>query len=110
METDNKAFHAILESALERTDLNDVNEVQPVLFHAQHNYLENNWKENTDGQGYIPKSWTGRPDLQRRVQDAYTKLRPFIEAVEEDFAQRYGWTPNKTLGPEAKLTPSVSKR
>jgi hypothetical protein len=39
----------------------------------------------------------GRPDLQQVVRDIVTELAPRIEAVETEFANKYGWTRNREL-------------
>ena len=97
----NKEFHVIIKDALDNAKFNDDPDVEALLFSADANDLSNNWKENPDGQGYYPASWSERPDLQKRVQDAYAKIRPNIEAVDQSFSERYGWTQNKELGTEA---------
>ena len=32
----------------------------------------------------------GRPDLHRKIRDAYAKFSPRIKAVEKEFSQKYG--------------------
>ena len=55
--------------------------------------VEMNRSEN-DGQGYIERlRASGRPDVFGRLVDVLRK----VAAVEEDFAQRYGFTPNRDL-------------
>jgi len=64
--------------------------------HADGDYVGNNWQENPNGEDY--RSWlraTGSSDLQRRAKEALAVLGPRIAKVQDDFAQRYGWTPNR---------------
>ena len=39
----------------------------------------------------------GRPDLQGRVSGLVSKLQPRIREVENEFSERYGWSPNAAL-------------
>ncbi len=55
--------------------------------------VEMNRSEN-DGQGYIERlRASGRPDVFGGLVDVLRK----VAAVEEDFTQRYGFTPNREL-------------
>jgi hypothetical protein len=56
-------------------------------FRAESSYLENNWKEHPDGEGYKSRFATGRPDLLRGADD----LKACVQAVTAEFSARYGW-------------------
>ena len=51
----------------------------------------------TNGEGYLEDGLRGQLDLQRKVGDIVTLLNPRIEAVEEEFANKYGWTRNQEI-------------
>lgn len=60
-----------------------------VSFASHGDMPSNNWKETPDGQGYRSRiSKEGRSDV---LGWAATVLAPRIQAVNEDFAKRYGW-------------------
>lgn len=67
-------------------------------FASSGDMLTNNWKENKDGQSYIQRiGAAGRSDVLGWARDF---LAPRIDAVNADFAKRYGW------GPPSEPTPS----
>ncbi len=58
-------------------------------FKSDGDYISNDWKENSNGEGY--RSWisgAGRSDLQGWVEG---DLRDRTRRVEQEFAERYGW-------------------
>lgn len=89
---DNKIFQGWVDNALTALQLDNNTPVTAKLFHAKTGYLENNWQEKPNGQGYLEDSLKGRPDLQQRVNDIVAEIQPKVEAVEEEFADKYGWT------------------
>jgi hypothetical protein len=64
--------------------------------HADGLIERHDWTENPNGEGYLKGiSATGSPGLQARTADLLAVLGPRISAIEEKFAQKYGWTPNR---------------
>jgi len=64
--------------------------------HFDGDYVPNDWKENPGGENY--RSWlsaTGSPDLQRRSKELLAVLGPRVAQVQDAFAAKYGWTPNR---------------
>ena len=51
------------------------------------NYISNDWTKDTNGEGYLKRIKTKRPDIQQRVAD----FRPRVEAVNRKFEVKYGW-------------------
>ena len=51
------------------------------------NYISNDWTKDTNGEGYLKRIKTKRPDIQQRVAD----IRPRVEAVNWKFEVKYGW-------------------
>ena len=96
-EASNKDFHNIVNTAMRSIEFDDGAEFVGELFVADTGYLENNWEENRNGEGYLEDGLRGQPDLQRKVRDIVTLLQPRVEAVEEEFANKYGWTRNAEI-------------
>jgi SAM-dependent methyltransferase len=63
------------------------------MFHAQTGLLMNDWRRNPNGEDYIGMGrLAGRPDLQRRVLGVVRSIQPRVDAVNDEFARRYGWS------------------
>ena len=94
---DNKAFQGMVESTMSEMqfDNNEASEVE--LFAADTGYLKNDWTESKNGEGYLQDGSGGQPDLQRRISDLVTQIKPRIDAVEEEYSERYGWTRNPEI-------------
>jgi hypothetical protein len=89
----NKDFFAAVDAALQDPRLPDA---QARAVHADGGYLENDWRKAPHGQSYLDAiSGTGRPDLSRRAAELLATLGPRISEIEEDFHNRFGWTPNR---------------
>lgn len=59
------------------------------VFYADGGYRSNDWTENPDGQEYRQRlGAAGRSDVYGWARD---QLAPQIQAVYEDFSERYGW-------------------
>ena len=58
-------------------------------FRSEGDYIYNDWTKDSNGEGYIQRITSRRPDLLTRVND----LRAVVERVNADFASRYGWGP-----------------
>ena len=102
---DNLEFQGILEKALKDMQFEGTTEYLAKRFHAYTGYAGNDWKVNKNGEGYMGGRWSGRPDLQRRVQDIIKEVGPRVDAVDEDFSARYGWTRNQELNQKYRGRP-----
>jgi hypothetical protein len=58
-------------------------------------YHPNNWSGKPNGAGYLEGLRSLRPDVQRRAAELFATLDPRVSKVEEQFAGKYGWTPNR---------------
>ncbi|MCZ2412930.1 MAG: hypothetical protein LC136_01515, partial [Burkholderiales bacterium] len=56
-------------------------------FRSDGDYIGNDWQENPNGEAYLSRIQAQRPDLLGRVAE----LRASVEAVNAQFAARYGW-------------------
>jgi len=100
----NKQFQDDIKRVLDRANLPDYT---AKLFVSYNGYIGNDWLENRNGEGYLENSrLAGRPDLQRRVSDIVTQLAPRIEAVETEFADKYGWSPREDLNTAYRARPA----
>jgi hypothetical protein len=89
----NKDFHAAVDTALADPRLPDTG---TRAAYADGGYLANDWNEAPNGQGYTTAiSGTGRPDLSRRAAELLATLGPRVSKIEEDFHNRFGWTPDR---------------
>jgi|AACY02.8.fsa_nt_gi hypothetical protein len=59
--------------------------------------LRSNWKESENGEGYMADIAARSPDLSRRVYDIVRKIQPRIEAVDQEYASKFGWTINDSI-------------
>jgi hypothetical protein len=57
-------------------------------------YHDTNWGKD-NGQAYLDVVHGLKPDVQRRVSELLATLGARISAVEEHFARKYGWTPDR---------------
>jgi hypothetical protein len=89
----NAGMHDIVDAALAHDNMPDA-KTRRVF--ADSNYTPHDWSIDPHGQSYTrAAAGTGRPNLQRRADDLYAALGPRISAVEDYFAHKYGWTPNR---------------
>ena len=86
-------------------------------FAANEGYISNDWRKNKNGESYIESLTTLPPDLRRRMEDIITRIQSRISAVESEFEQKYGWTPNerineryqgKTVSPPQDCNPPIN--
>ena len=88
-DTPNKKFHSLINSALRKFAKRHTIDSTAVTFSSDGDAIENNWKENPNGQGYLERiRKAGRSDLLQWIDDS---LRPAIEAVNHRYAEQYGW-------------------
>ena len=92
---DNKTFQAGVDSVIESLpDEWGGGGLRHEAFRSDGNYISNDWSENQNGEEYQGRIATGRSDLLERATD----LRARVEAVNRDFAERYGWDSGSRLG------------
>ena len=101
----NKEFHKLVREAVEKLDLDDDVGVNLGTFNAQEGYVGNDWSVNKNGEDYFrDTSFSGSPDLQRKVRFLITKFSTRIDEIDRDFAERYGFTRNTDLNQEFRQT------
>ena len=66
-------------------------------FHAYTGYAGNDWKVGKNGESYMDGRWARRSDLQGIVRDIIRELQPRIDEIDQDFADRYGWSVNDAI-------------
>jgi hypothetical protein len=64
---------------------------------ADSGYLPIDWEGILHGQDYRQGFPSGRPDLQGRAAEFLSALGPKVAAIQDRYAQRYGWTPNPAV-------------
>ena len=94
---ENREFQSQVTKALESMEFEDNVEGVAEPFAAQTGYFENNWKENPNGENYLDRALGGQPDLQRRVRTIIEEIQPRIDAIDAEFATKYGWTRNEQI-------------
>lgn len=62
-------------------------DVSAETFRSDGDYIGNDWQENPNGEAYLARIAARQPDLLGRVAE----LRASVEAVNAQFAARYGW-------------------
>lgn len=102
---DNLEFQGILQKALDDMQFDGDVSYAAKSFHAYTGYAGNDWKVNKNGEGYMDGRWAGRPDLQKRVRDIIEEVGPRVDAIDEDFSARYGWTRNQELNQQYRGRP-----
>lgn len=84
----NKELHKLASDVFGATLAEDVS-VDPVAFLADGNLVSNDWKENSNGEGYKGQiSSAGRSDV---LGWSAVHLAPKVQKVFEEFSEKYGW-------------------
>ena len=97
----NKEFHKLVKEAVETLDLDDDVGVKLGTFNAQEGYVGNDWSVNKNGEDYLRgTSFSGSPDIQRKVRSLITKFSARIDEIDREFAERYGFTRNAEINNE----------
>ena len=97
LEFDNLDFQSIIEKALDAMEFDGGSSVTAKRFHAYTGYAGNDWKVGKNGESYMDGRWARRSDLQGRVRDIIRELQPRIDEIDQDFADRYGWSVNDAI-------------
>jgi hypothetical protein len=93
----NQNFNNMVVKGLARMQFENGESVQLDRFYAKAGYLGNNWEENKNGEGYYADIAARSPDLSRRVYDIVRKIQPRIEAIDQEYASKFGWTINDSI-------------
>jgi hypothetical protein len=93
----NDNFNAMVVKALKEMKFKNNEAVKNKRFYAKAGYLGNNWKENKNGESYYGDIAARSPDLSRRVYDIVRKIQPRIEAVDQEYASKFGWRINDSI-------------
>ena len=99
-EFDNKEFQGLINQATENfaKTLDKSTDVKVEYFSSQNGYLENNWKKDKNGQGYLQRlRKEGQSDLYRKVYDILEELQPRIDDVDAKFRDEYGFELNEEI-------------
>ncbi len=97
---DNKEFQGLINQATENFSkkLDKSTDVKVEYFSSQNGYLENNWKKDKNGQGYLQRlRKEGQSDLYRKVYDIIEELQPRIDDVDAKFRDEYGFELNEEI-------------
>ena len=104
---DNKAFYKAMTGAVDKAFPGDM-AVDLVKFASDGDMPTNDWKASPNGEDYAQRiGASGRPDVLGFARDV---LAPRVQALFEDFSQRYGWgDPGKLCfsgkhGPDASVS------
>ena len=91
----NADYQRMILEALDIFEISDIKlegGMQVKQFKAQLGYVFNDWKEAPNGEIYLDSSFPGRPDLQTRVQSVVSKYADRVQAVDDEFTGKYGWS------------------
>lgn len=91
----NVDYQRMILEALDIFEISDIKidgGMQVKQFKAQLGYVFNDWKEAPNGEIYLDSSFPGRPDLQNRVQSVVSKYADNVQAVDDEFTAKYGWS------------------
>ena len=97
---DNKEFQGLINQATENFSkkLDKSTDVKVEYFSSQNGYLENDWKKDKNGQGYLQRlRKEGQSDLYRKVYDIIEELQPRIDDVDAKFRDEYGFELNEEI-------------
>jgi hypothetical protein len=95
--TPNKEFHDKIKTVLDEFEFDNNEPYEVKLFASASGYLGNNWEENKNGEGYVQDGAGGRSDLQRQIFSLVKEIQPRIDAIDERYADKYGWTTNPEI-------------
>ena len=98
LEFDNKSFISLVENAIDKVDIKNIEKADVKYFNSQNGYVGNDWSVSKNGEDYLKElGGEGRSDVYRKVYDLIQKIQTRIDEVDDDFSTRYGWTKNPTI-------------
>jgi hypothetical protein len=92
----NVDFKANLVKAIEAADLKGLPDTLDMhVARSDSGYITNNWTESPNGEDYRKTiAGTGRPDVEGKANELFAELGPKVAGVEDEYAEKYGWTPD----------------
>jgi len=91
----NDQFGAAVHSAIEGLESDSLPEqIEAQRAHYVGDYLANDWSKSPHAEDYLQAIRSAGPDVERSADTLLANLGPKIAAVEDQFAQKYGWTPD----------------
>ena len=98
LEFDNKSFISLVENAIEKVDIKNIEKADVKYFNSQNGYVGNDWSVSKNGEDYLKElGGEGRSDVYGKVYDLIQEIQARIDEVDEDFSARYGWTKNPDI-------------
>jgi len=82
----NKEFQKLVEQAIMEVGLED--DIHIGFYRSDGKLVENNWKEQPNGEGYEGNTTTKSQSLYRQLVDKYSQE---AETIRQEFADKYGW-------------------
>lgn len=95
--TDNNDFNNMVVKSLARMEFDNGESFSANRFAASAGYVGNDWSVDTNGEGYIRDIEGRSSDLSGRVRDLVGQLQPRIQAVDQEYAGKYGWAVNPDI-------------
>ena len=95
--TDNNDFNNMVVKSLARMEFDNGESFSANRFAASAGYIGNDWSVDTNGEGYIRDIEGRSSDLSGRVRDLVGQLQPRIQAVDQEYAGKYGWAVNPDI-------------
>ena len=101
----NKEFQKLVEQAIMEVGLED--DIHIGFYRSDGKLVENNWKENPNGEGYEGNTTTKSQSLYRQLVDKYSQE---AETIRQEFGDKYGWGEvQKSLITKGLLKTTVKK-
>jgi hypothetical protein len=97
LDASNNDFNNIVVKSLARMEFDNGESFNANRFAASAGYIDNDWSVDTNGEGYIRDIEGRSPDLSGRVSDLVRQLQPRIQAVDQEYAGKYGWAVNPDI-------------
>jgi len=82
----NKEFQKLVEQAIMEVGLED--DIHIGFYRSDGKLVENNWKEQPNGEGYEGNTTTKSQSLYRQLVDKYSQE---AETIRQEFGDKYGW-------------------
>jgi hypothetical protein len=101
----NKEFQKLVEQAIMEVGLED--DIHIGFYRSDGKLVENNWKEQPNGEGYEGNTTTKSQSLYRQLVDKYSQE---AETIRQEFGDKYGWGEvQKSLITKGLLKTTVKK-
>lgn len=97
LDVSNNDFNNIVVKSLARMEFDNGESFSANRFAASAKAIGNDWSVDKNGEGYIRDIERRSPDLSGRVRDLVGQLQPRIQAVDQEYAGKYGWAVNPDI-------------